>query len=65
MSIKFTEEQEARAEKHWDRSVMRGLLESNVPREFMEKMLVTILSIESDEEFIKASNDWNLMKNEE
>ena len=62
MNAKLTEEQETRIEQYWDRGVLNGLLESNVPREFMENMLLTILSLESDEEFFEASNDWNLMK---
>jgi len=52
---KLTKAQEERVEKFWDKERLNAILESNVPRHFIEHHLFAALNIVSDEEFLKKS----------
>ena len=44
-SIKLTVEQEERIDKFWDRCIVNGLMTSNLPSDYIEHNLLSILSI--------------------
>jgi hypothetical protein len=52
---KLTKAQEERVEKFWDKERLNAILESNVPRHFIEHHLFAALNIVSDEEFLQKS----------
>jgi hypothetical protein len=62
-SIKLTVEQEERIDKYWDRSVVNGMMTSNVPKNFIENELLSILSLDNHQEFIDKSKELGLLKN--
>ena len=45
----LTKEQKERVEKFWDKERLNAILESNVPRHFIEHHLFATLDIVSDE----------------
>jgi hypothetical protein len=51
----LTKEQKERVEKFWDKERLNAILESNVPRHFIEHHLFATLDIVSDEEFLQKS----------
>jgi len=59
----LTQIMEERIEKHWDMEIVRGYLTSNVPTEMVEGRLFSILSVDSDEEFIEMSKQEGILKN--
>lgn len=59
----LTQMLEERIEKHWDMEIVRGYLTSNVPTEIVEGRLFSILSVDSDEEFIEMSKQEGILKN--
>lgn len=61
-SIKLTVEQEERIDKFWDRCIVNGLMTSNLPSDYIEHNLLSILSINDHQEFIEKSKEWNLLK---
>lgn len=54
---------EERIEKYWDMEIVRGYLTSNVPTEIVEGRLLSILSVDTDEEFIEKSKQEGVLKN--
>lgn len=59
----LTQMMEERIEKYWDMEIVRGYLTSNVPTEIVEGRLLSILSVDTDEEFIEKSKQEGVLKN--
>ena len=59
----LTQMMEERIEKYWDMEIVRGYLTSNVPTEIVEGRLLSILSVDTDEEFIEKSKKEGVLKN--
>lgn len=59
----LTQMMEKRIEKYWDMEIVRGYLTSNVPTEIVEGRLLSILSVDTDEEFIEKSKQEGVLKN--
>jgi hypothetical protein len=60
---KLTEKQKERIEKYWDRSVVNGLMTSNVPQWVIENQLFSIISLDDETEFLKKSKELGVLKN--
>ena len=59
----LTQMMEERIEKYWDMEIVRGYLTSNVPTEIVEGRLLSILFVDTDEEFIEKSKQEGVLKN--
>ena len=59
----LTQMMEESIEKYWDMEIVRGYLTSNVPTEIVEGRLLSILSVDTDEEFIEKSKQEGVLKN--
>jgi len=58
---KLTKAQQERVEKFWNKERLNAILESNVPRNFIEHHLFAALNIVSDEEFLQKSNQLGIV----
>ena len=58
----LTEKQQERIEKYWDKNIVNNIINSCVPKYFVEQELVDILSENDDDVFIEKSKLWKLLK---
>jgi hypothetical protein len=60
----LTEKQQERIEKYWDKNIVNNIINSCVPKYFVEQELVDILSVNDDDVFLEKSKLWKLLKYE-
>jgi hypothetical protein len=60
----LTEKQQERIEKYWDKNIVNNIINSCVPKYFVEQELVDILSENDDDVFLEKSKLWKLLKYE-
>ena len=62
--MKLTNEQKRRINKYWDKSIVNGLMTSNIPRYIVKKQLRNIVESDSEYTFFIESKKLDILKKE-